>query len=62
VGKYLHHLNAQAVEEEALLRTDTVVPYLESAQKAGIGSSGILHRILSHKAVVQYMRLGVCNL
>ena len=38
------------------------MPYLEETHAAGIGSSGILHRILSHKAAVQYMRLGVSYL
>ena len=62
VGKYLHLLNAHTVEERALLHTSHVRPFLESVQKSGIGSSGILHRILAHKAAVQYMCLGVSYL
>ena len=53
VGKYLHYLNPDTVEEGRLLQT---TPALAAA---GIGSSGILHRILAHKAAVHYMRLGV---
>ena len=59
VGKYLHYLNAHRVVEGELLEPAHVEPYLEEVQKAGIRSSGILHRILAHKAAVQYMRLGV---
>ena len=49
VGKYLYSLNAHTVEEGALLDTSPVTPYLEMVQRHGIGSSGILHRILAHK-------------
>ena len=59
VGKYLHFLNASAVEESALLDTGPVQTYLESVQAVGIGSCGILHRILAHKAAVQFMRMTV---
>ena len=62
VGKYLYALNAVTVEENGLLQTEPVVPYLERVQAAGIRSSGILHRILAQKAAVNYMRLGVSYL
>ena len=57
VGKYLYSLNPNNLVEEDLLKTDPVVPYLEATHKAGIRSSGILHRILAHKAAIQYMAL-----
>ena len=53
VGKDLFHLNPE------LLDTDSVSP---QTQRAGIGSSGILHRILAHKAAVNFMCLGVSYL
>ena len=59
VAKYLYALDALRVEERGLLRTEPVIPYLERIQRTGIGSSGVLHRILAHKAAVNYMRLGV---
>lgn len=59
IGKYQFSLNPNTVMEDKLLDTAPVVPYLDAVQKAGIGSSGILHRILSHKAAIQYMRLVV---
>ena len=62
VGKYLYSLNSSKPVERSLLETKPVVPYLEAVQGAGIGSSGVLHRILAHKAAVQYMRLGVSYL
>ena len=62
VGKYLFHLNPDLVEEGGLLDTDSVSPYLDQTQRAGIGSSGILHRILAHQAAVNFMRLGVSYL
>ena len=62
VGKYLHSLNTHRVVEGYLLELAPVVPYLEQVQRTGIGSSGILHRILAHKAAVNYMCLGVNSL
>lgn len=62
VGKYLHSLNTDTVVEGYLLEPAPILPYLEEVQKGGIGSSGILHRILAHKAAVKYMRLGVSSL
>ena len=59
VGKYLYSLNAHTPVEGDLLKIPPVLPYLDTVQAAGIGSSGILHRILAHKAAVQYMRLEV---
>ena len=59
VAKYLYALDALRVEERGILRTEAVIPYLERIQGACIGSSGVLHRILAHKAAVNYMRLGV---
>ena len=59
VGKYLHYINLDTVEEGRLLQTTPVLPHLDALAAAGIGSSGILHRILAHKAAVHYMRLGV---
>ena len=59
VGKYLHYLNPDTVEEGRLLQTTPVITHLDALAAADIGSSGILHRILAHKVAVQYMRLGV---
>jgi hypothetical protein len=59
VGKYLYWLNPRRVEEGALLDPSHVVPYLESVQQGGIGSCGVLHRLLAHKAVIQCMRMTV---
>lgn len=59
VGKYLYHIDPDNVREEELLKTDSVVAYLEAVQKTGIGNSGVLHRILSHKVAVHFMRLAV---
>ena len=61
VGKYLFHLNSSAVEEKQLLQTSPMPPYLDALSCLGIGSSGILHRILSHKAAVNFMHLGVSS-
>lgn len=62
VGKYLYWLNNEDVKESALLEPAVVLPYLERMQRKGIGSSGILYRILSHKAAVHFMRLAVSYL
>ena len=62
IGKYLYWFNNKAVEERALLQTAPVVPYLEKMQEGGIGYSGILHRILAHKAALYYMKLVVSYL
>lgn len=59
VGKYLHFLNKETVDESALLDTTHVQAYLGAVQKCGIGSSGILHRILAHKAAIHFMRMTV---
>ena len=59
VGKYLFHLNSHEVEEKQLLETTPVASYLDALTDVGIGSSSILHRILAHKAAVNYMRLRV---
>lgn len=58
-GNYLFHLNSHEAEEKRLLKTTPVASYLDALTDVGIGSSGILHRILAHKAAVNYMRLRV---
>lgn len=54
VGKYLHFLNSSAVEESTLLDPSPVQEYFGAVQ-----ASGILHRILAHKAAVNFMRMMV---
>lgn len=59
VGKLLYHIDPHRVVQSSLLNPAHVLPYLNGVERAGIGSSGILHRILAHKAVVYFMRLSV---
>ena len=59
VGKYLHYINDETPDERDLLKTEHVQSYLKSTERVGIGCGGILHRILAHKAAVQYLRLAV---
>ena len=59
VAKYLHYLNPEHVDEGGLLLTGPVLPYLEGITKLGVQSSGVLHRILAHKAAVHYMKIDV---
>ena len=42
------------MEADGLLNTVPVLPYLEGVEEAGVGSSGVLHRILAHKAAVHF--------
>ena len=42
------------MEADGLLNTVPVLPYLEGVQEAGVGSSGVLRRILAHKAAVHF--------
>ena len=62
VGKYLHFLNSSAVEETALLDPSPVLEYLGAIHASGIGSCGILHLILAHKAAVNFMRMTVSTI
>ena len=62
VGKYMHYINNETLDERDLLKTEYVLPYLKITERAAIGCSGILHRILAHKAAVQYLRLAVSYL
>ena len=59
VGKYLYFLNPSKVEENALLDPTPVEGYLAEVEGSGVGCSGVLHRLLSHKAAVNFMRLTV---
>ena len=42
------------MEADGLLNTVPVLPYLEGVQEAGVGNSGVLRRILAHKAAVHF--------
>ena len=42
------------MDADDLLKTISVLPYLEGVQEAGVGSSGVLHRIIAHKAAVHF--------
>ena len=42
------------MDADDLLKTIPVLPYLEGVQEAGVGSSGVLHRIIAHKAAVHF--------
>ena len=42
------------MDADDLLKTIPVLPYLEGVEEAGVGSSGVLHRILAHKAAVHF--------
>ena len=42
------------MDADDLLNTIPVLPYLEGVEEAGVGSSGVLHRILAHKAAVHF--------
>lgn len=59
VGKYLYYLNTSAVEEGKLLEPTPVQDYLSVVQERGVGSCGVLHRILANKAAVRFMRMTV---
>lgn len=59
VGKYLYFLNHSQVDESALLEPVPVQGYLEGVQSNGVGSCVILHRILAHKAAINFMRMTV---
>ena len=61
VGKYLHALNPEVVDEARLLETPPIEEYLKNLSTS-MGVSGILHRILSHKAAVKFMKLAVSYL
>ena len=62
VGKYLHALNPEAVDESRLLEVDPIQGYLTNLTAAGIGASGVLSRILAHKAAIHFMCLTVSYL
>ena len=54
VGKYLFALNPEVVQEKHLLDVDPIDSYLEDLTRgSGSGTSGVLHRILAHKAAVR---------
>ena len=59
VAKYLTVLNPNIVEEQRLLEVKPVQGYLDGLTTEGMGPSGILHRLLSHKAAVCFMKLTV---
>ena len=61
IGKYLYAVNPDRVVEGQLLNTHHLLPYLNAVYDSGIGSSGVLHRILAHKAAIHYMRLSVSH-
>ena len=44
------------MDADDLLKTIPVLPYLEGVEEAGVGSSGVLHRILAHKAAVHFQK------
>ena len=58
-GSCLSHIDR--VVQSSLLNPTHVLPHLDMVQKAGIGSSGVLHRILAHKAAVYFMQLSVSS-
>ena len=62
VGKYLHALNPEAVDSSRLLEVDSIQGYLTNLTAAGIGASGVLSRILAHKAAIHFMCLTVSYL
>ena len=59
VAKYLYHLNKEDVEERRLLDIEPIEGYLKSLSTGGMGPSGILHRVLSHKIAVRFLTLTV---
>ena len=59
VGKYLYFLDQSEVNEALLLDTHPVEGYLQSLSASGMGPSGSLHRLLSQKAAIHFMKLTV---
>ena len=56
VGKYLYWLNPKSVDETRLLEVEPVEKYIAELISSGMGPSGVLSRILAHKAALNFLR------